>query len=266
MENHHFFFLLLNQIQSSTKSFPSMYEYDIQDEMDVDRMFDFFQNIDYVIHCATVGGRRNKPETPYTFAANVTMFNNLIKHKDKFKKMIVFGSGAEKRNGGFPLDYYGLSKRYITQSIFHNNYECIILRLWGCFGKYETNDRFIKSNILRYINKEDIIVHHHKRMDFFYVNDIIPVIEAIFNGKIYSDEINLTYPDSAESLMEISKIINELDNYKVDITIESKVNIGQNYYNSEPTRWGQFNEINKKFIGLEKGITEVYNYIKNGGI
>jgi len=68
-------------VKSSTKSFPSMYEYDIQDEMDVDRMFDFFQNIDYVIHCATVGGRRNKPETPYTFAANVTMFNNLIHHK-----------------------------------------------------------------------------------------------------------------------------------------------------------------------------------------
>jgi dTDP-4-dehydrorhamnose reductase len=182
--------------------------------------------------------------------------------------MIVFGSGAEKRNGGFPLDYYGLSKKYISQLIFNNNYNCVIIRLWGCFGKYETNDRFIKANIQRYINKEDIIIHQHKRMDYFYVNDIIPVIEGIFNGKMYSDEINLTYPDSTlaiarESLMEIAEVINKLDNYKVDIMVEDKENIGQNYYNSEKIRWGQFNEINKKFIGLEKGIAEVYNYLKN---
>ena len=64
----------------STTRERTAFEYDIQDESDVNQMFDLYQNIDYIIHCATVGGRRNKPETPYTFAANVSMFNNLIKH------------------------------------------------------------------------------------------------------------------------------------------------------------------------------------------
>lgn len=234
------------------------YEFDLQDEFDVDEMFKIHQNIDFVIHCATVGGRRNKPDTPGIFSCNISMFNNLLKHKDKYKHMYVFGSGAELAEGNFPLNFYGLSKKYITEKIERESLPVTNLRLWGCFGKYETEDRFITANIKRYLNKEDMIIHENKLMDFFYVNDIIPILEYLFHNIYPFSVLNLCY-EYKYSLKMICNIINKLKDYKVNISIEKSTN--DNYYN----KFGmELDEKKFNLIGIEQGINNLFSEIENG--
>ena len=69
----------------------SRQELDISNKEQVDS---FFANnkIDYVIHTATKGGKRTLPDTEEVYETDLTMFNNLAEHSDKFKKMFVFAS------------------------------------------------------------------------------------------------------------------------------------------------------------------------------
>lgn len=223
------------------------------DVVNLDKVKDFFdenKNIDHVIHTATSGGRWNDPNTPRIFYENTKMFENLILFKDSYKSMVVFGSGAELIDP-FPLSYYGLSKKYITEKITKQDLNVINLRLWGCFGKHETNDRFIKSNIQRYKDKNPMIIHQDKYMDYFYVNDIVPVLEDILSISNPKKEINLTY-NTHYTLSYIATIINNLSNYKVDVKIENP-KMADNYTNQNSE------VIHNSYKGLLEGIKQMYN-------
>lgn len=241
----------------------TIYQYDLADESDVDEMFGFFSNIDVVIHCASVGGRRNRLDNPYVFATNVSMFNNLVKHKNKYERIITFGSGAA--DSSFPLNFYALSKKWIEEKIMSLPLPVDHIKIWGCFGKYEDSSSFIKANILRYLNKEDMIIDCDIKMDFIYVNDLIPLIEDIMmtEESLYYNYMNLraTY-SSGERLKHIAELINTLDNYKVGINIDDKYyGTRKDYINYSQ---GMSTRFNKSLIGLEKGIQQMYNELKNG--
>lgn len=228
-------------------------ELDLLDEQEVDKFFDT-QKVDYVIHTATIGGGK-RPDMPGVFYTNVKMFENLIKHKDKYKLMITFGSGAELVDQ-FPLNFYALSKKYIITKINRENLNCVNLRLYGCFGKHEEDTRFIKSNLMRYRNKESMVIHANRVMSFFYVNDIIPVIEyyLTMNTIPIVKSIDMCYPYSP-SLINIACFINTLDTHKVKIKLE-KIDINEPYTGYSPLFLGNF-----KFIGLEEGIKQMWNEI-----
>jgi hypothetical protein len=51
------------------------------------------------------------------------------------------------------------------------------LKLFGVFDENELNTRFIKSNLLRYINRENMVIHKNKFMDFFYIEDLVKVVK-----------------------------------------------------------------------------------------
>ena len=121
---------------------------DLTDSKQVDEYF-LFNKFDVVIHCAVKGGSRLEPETMDMLDANLKMYYNLLRHKDKFTKFIHIGSGAELYAKHTP---YGLSKHVIRASMsekdnFYN------LRIFGVFDHNELPTRFIKSNILRYLKK-----------------------------------------------------------------------------------------------------------------
>ena len=86
---------------------------DLTDSRDVDDYFKYYQ-FDVVIHCAVQGGSRLQPETMDMLDANLKMYYNLLKHKDKFSKFIHIGSGAELNAKHTP---YGLSKHVINASM-----------------------------------------------------------------------------------------------------------------------------------------------------
>lgn len=208
---------------------------------------------DVVIHTAVSGGNRLVPETPEVVQNNLAMYNNLYANKHYFKKLISFGSGAEIFA---PNTYYGVSKRTIADSIkdtpnFYN------LRIFATFDENELDTRFIKANIKRYIKKEPMIVHTDKIMDFFYMKDLVSLVDYYIKNENLEKSINCSYPEKY-TLMNIAEIINKLETYTVPIMLQNK--------NKLQFYCGESHNMPIKTIGLHTGIYTVYNAFMNGDL
>lgn len=212
----------------------------------------FFSNkyFDVVIHTAVVGGSRLKPEDSSIMDQNLQMYYNLLACENMYDKFIHFGSGAE-----IHLDTpYGWSKNIIRKSILdkENFYN---IRIFGIFDENEWETRFIKTCIKKYINKEPMLVQN-KKMSFFYMKDLITLVNHHIQTSPNSllKESNCAYINST-SLLDIANIINELDDYKVPIYVNSQLD--KDYESNSNAPYGL------KYIGLEQGIIETYNKLKN---
>lgn len=211
----------------------------------------YFSNkyFDVVIHAAVKGGSRLNPlEGPDIALTNLLMYDNLMRCRDKFNKFIHFGSGAEEK-ADTP---YGFSKHIINQ-LMAADQRSINVKIYAVFDENELDRRFIKSNIIRYINKEDIRIHQDKKMDFFYIKDLVSLIEWLFNQREQEppiQNINCSYLEKY-TLNQIANIINSLGEHKVDIITENQKQ-GDDYCGIYPI-------MPFKLIGLEQGIKEVYN-------
>jgi nucleoside-diphosphate-sugar epimerase len=211
----------------------------------------WFENkfFDVVIHTAIKGGSRLNQDDGEVFYQNLQMFYNLYYNKIHFSKFIHFGSGAEL---GQPNDPYGLSKKIINELIssepdFYN------IRIFGTFDENELDTRFIKNNIKRYLNKEEIIIHQNKLMDFFYMKDLISLVKHYIKENHLPKVAECSYIEKY-SLLDIAHLINNLSDYKTPIKqldpTEGKAYIGRT-------------SLDLNYIGLEQGIKEVYNKLKN---
>ena len=206
---------------------------------------------DVVIHTAVVGGNRLQEEDDSILRSNLDMYYNLINNKEHFGRFISFGSGPEL---GWPTTPYGYSKRIIAESMLKRDY-CLNIRIFAVFDENELDRRFIKSNILRYINQEDMIIHENKVMDFFYMKDLITLVDHCMQREEWLyNTIDCRYAESY-SLMEIAQIINTLDKYKVGIGMGVAKPDGKPYT-------GNYVGMQIPLIGLEDGIREVYSLLK----
>jgi nucleoside-diphosphate-sugar epimerase len=210
----------------------------------------YFSNkyFDIVIHCAVSGGSRLKPDTWGDMDNNLKMYYNLLNCKDKYKKLIHLGSGAETYSSDLP---YGLSKKVISNSIssIDNFYN---IRIFAVFNEDELETRFIKGNIKRYIDKKPIIIHQDKWMDFFYMGDLIHLLNYYINNDTLPKQVDCSY-NSYYRLSDIADIINELDDYKVEVKIE-KEEMTFSYCGTSNTILS--------YTGLAQGIKNTYNKLK----
>ena len=225
---------------------------DICDLTDRDAVNEFFKQNDYfdiIIHAAGAGANPYILQSNDILTQNLLMYYNLLANENHYGKFINIGSGYER---GYPSNPYGLSKHIIRESVISKN-NFYNLRVFGLFGEDEEPWRFIKSNLLRYINHESMVIHQNKIMDFFYMIDFISLVEYYikYNGE---KEVECCY-ETFSSLKEIAEEINSLSNYKVDINVINR-GLGKDYFGTS------FN-LPIKLIGLEKGIEEVYNKLKN---
>lgn len=217
-----------------------------------------------LVHCASVGGNRTKIDDN-SLKNNLSMFYNLLQHIDKFDKFINFGSGAEldrslninlmsNTKSSFPIDEYGLAKNIINRigETYNNFYS---LRIFNVFNHNELDTRMIKSNITKYINKNNMIIHQNKLMDFFYINDLLSILNYYLNNDKCPKNLNCCY-ETKYSLYEIAKLINNLDDYNVDICIENN-DLGFSYIGDY-----NLNLIKINLIGLENGIKNCYEFLK----
>ena len=207
---------------------------------------------DMVIHTAVKGGSRLNPlEGPNVVLANLLMYDNLMRCRAKFDRLIHFGSGAGDKADG----PYGFSKHIVNQ-LMKLDPKSVNVKIYAVFDENELDTRFVKSNILRYINREDMIIHQDKKMDFFYMKDLVSMVEWLINHheeEFPIQEINCSYLEKT-TLIQIAEIINSLDNYKVNIKVENKKQ-GEDYCNTHPI-------MPFDLIGLEQGIKETYNLLK----
>jgi nucleoside-diphosphate-sugar epimerase len=225
-------------------------DFDLTDEKSTT---EWFQDkcFDFVIHTAVTGGNRLIEETPDIVMKNLLMYDNLMKCRNHFDKFIHFGSGAEIK----PSTPYGFSK-YIIKQLMEPDLKSINVRIYAVFDENELDRRFIKGNINRYINQEDIIIHQDKKMDLFYMKDLISLVEWLINQREEEfpvREINCSYLEKY-TLTQIAEIINSLGDYKVNIVVENE-DEGNDYCGSHPI-------MPFPLIGLEQGIKEVYNILK----
>jgi hypothetical protein len=95
-----------------------------------------------------------------------------------------------------------------------------------------------------------------KKMSLFYMKDLITLVDYHIQTHPSSllKESNCAYVNST-SLLDIANIINELDDYKVPIYIDTQV--GKDYKSNYNAPYGL------KYIGLKQGIVETYNKLKN---
>lgn len=221
------------------------------DLTDLSSTYNWFEDkfFDVVIHTAVTGGSRLKKDDTAVLYDNLKMYENLYNLKNHFNKFITFGSGAEIFDTSSP---YGKSKILINESI-QNTENFYNLRIFGVFDENELNTRFIKANILRYINNESIIIHNDKIMDFYYMKDLISLVDYYILNNNLPKEINCSYKNKF-TLSQIADIINSLSNYKVDIKYENNSNL--EFY------CGSAHNININEIGIIKGIEETYNKLK----
>jgi nucleoside-diphosphate-sugar epimerase len=227
---------------------PGRDELDLNDKKSVDS---FFQDkcFDVVIHTAIKGGSRLQEDEKNIISTNLEIFSNLIFHQDKFKKLINLGSGAEIYMSETP---YGQSKKIINKCIQKKD-NWYTLRIFGVFDENELDTRFIKANIKRYIDKKPIQIFQNKLMDFFYMEDLVSLIEFYILHKPGIKDLDCVY-NKTISLEYIANIINHLSDYQVPIHfMEEKM--GDCYI-------GFNNGLPIECLGLEQGIKNVFNKLK----
>lgn len=240
--------------------------------LDKESVDNFMNNIyfDYLIFTPMYGGNRTIEDNNEIIKLNIKMYDNMLSHKDKFKLIFYFGSGAcfnrdinidnfnnSELGKSIPKDYYGYSKYYIENDIRKYN-NIINLRIFNCFGFCELSSRMIKNNIMNYINNNNIIIHQDKFFDFFYIEDLFTIIINLMTiniKNIKKREFNCVYKNKLK-LLDIANIINNLDDKKVSINILNK-NLGNSYT-------GKYNlDFNCDFIGLSNGIKIMYKKLLN---
>lgn len=212
---------------------------------------DYFDNkhFDVVIHTAVAGGSRLVVDGSDVLDKNLQMYYNLLSQKNHYDRLIHFGSGAEI---AAPWEPYGLSKRVIANSMRgkagHYN-----LRIFAVFDENELDTRFIKGNLLRYINHEPMVVYQNKYMDFFYMEDLIALVDYYIKTENPPQEVDCRYNYSL-TLLEIASYINTLDDHKVQIETLNK-GIADPYV-------GNHLPVLSSFVGLADGIHKVFEKLK----
>jgi nucleoside-diphosphate-sugar epimerase len=236
--------------------------------LDAKSVKNFFEHryFDAVIHTATSGGSRLRTDHYDVFYENCLMHENIMDNTSSFDKIISFGSGAEldrrydidptvDYKSAFPIDPYGMSKNFIVKSgvlypHFHN------VRIFNVFNEDELPSRMVKANIINYLNKQPIVIHQDKWMDFFYMNDLCEVVKFVIDSDTNQKIINCSYKEKYK-LSDIAKIINNLSDYNVEIIIE-KSQYGLNYI-------GDYNlhlfDVN--LSGIHLGIVNTYEALRD---
>ena len=148
----------------------------------------------------------------------------------------------------------------ITNEIMDLNENIINLRLFGCFGPLEEDNRFIKASLKNMLKGRNIIVHKDRYMDFFYVDDLVTVIEHYIKNINKLNELpkdlNLTYPEKY-TLLEMGNYINSLTNYSVDVILQSE-GLGLDYTGCSE----KLSDLNLDLIGLDEGICQVMKHLQ----
>lgn len=225
--------------------------FDLTDVAAMSKFFQSRQNFEVVIHCAVAGGSRLKEDSWNVMDKNLIMYYNLLQFREHYTRLIHFGSGAEIY---MPHEPYGYSKRVIAKSILNQD-NFFNIKIFGVFDENELDTRFIKASIKKYINKEPIQIHEVKFMDFFYMEDLIKVVDYYINQETPPKEFDCIYGETPYTLFELACFITELDDYKVSIVNQGSV--GNDYVSKYRS------ELPIEFIGLEEGIKITYNKLKN---
>ncbi len=252
---------------------PSHKELDLLDSKAVAQFFTK-NKIDVVINCAAVGGSRVEEHVESALSINLKIFFNLLKNKDKYKKMIHLGSGAEydkskpivrvkEEDFGkrIPQDEYGFFK-YLCSKYIENEKNVVNLRIFGMFGKYEDRRyRFISNAIVNSLNGQPIDMRQNVFFDYVYIDDFVKIVDyfIIRKGKLKFYNIGT---GKKIDLITIAHKINELSNKKTKIIIKNK-GLNNEYTCNNKNLISELK--NFKFDLFDNSLNKLYSWYKQYG-
>ena len=248
---------------------PRSYELNLVDESAVEKYFDE-NDIDFVIHCASIGGARGVKDIDTTIDDNLKMVDNILKYKKSDTRVILFGSGAmydksrplhkvkESQIGEFiPHDLYGKSKMMIAQKI-KNRKDVVCLNIFACYGYGEKENRFPSYAINQVLAGENIEINQNVIFDYLFVEDMQRIVEYFIKNIPVNNIMNITPADSV-SLSEIANIVADFSDKKIDVTIKNP-EMNNEYTGDNSILLKNYSEL--QFTRIEEGLRKLYEYKK----
>lgn len=249
---------------------PRSFELNLADTESVDAFF-CNHSFDVVLHAATKPGHRNAKDPTNLFYTNVRMFENLVRHQDKFGKLINFGSGAvydvAADNRLVSEDQIGLrcgkDDHSFCKYVVHKRIEAlenvIDLNIFGIFGKYEDWEiRFISNAICKTLFGLPITLRQNRRFSYLYVNDLMPILDYFIQNTPAYKSYNIT-PDGETELLEAARLIQRVGGGEQPICV-AQSGYGLNYSGSNARLKQAIKDV--KFTPLAQAIEELFAYYK----
>ncbi len=255
-----------------TVLFPTKDELNLTNSEDVDKYFKINNDIETIIHCATVL-REGTSYPVNTCENNLRMFFNLQKQMTLSMKMINLGSGSEYGRAYWhkkmpeeyfdrhiPEDSHSYAKYLISKYISDTNSENVIsLRIFGIFGKYEDyRYKFISNSIAKNLLKMPITINQNVIYDYIYISDFFRIVEYFVNNETKNGAFNVT-PTESIDLLTIAGLINKVSENESEIHVLNE-EIGVEYSGDNRKLFSEMKGF--QFKSYEETIAELYNYYR----
>jgi len=213
---------------------PRSRELDLTDRAAVDHWFSSQNSFDVVVHSATTPGHRAATFQNSLLESNLNMYFNLMRHRDKFKKMVLLTSGAvydvmspivnvaeDALGKEIPQEPSGLSKLAIAYHAKGLN-NVVELRPFGVFGKHELyNIRFISNAICKALFDLPITLRQNRDFSYIFIDDLVRLIQHFCENETQHFTFNTTNPEIYE-LEVLAENIREIVNPSIQIKIASQ--------------------------------------------
>lgn len=229
------------------------------DLANTESVLSYFSNrtFNVVINCAAKVESDLSHFNSSVVSTNLLIFSNLYQVRDSYDKLINFGSGAEFDRttnidqaaeeqifSCMPKDHYGLSKNMISRLIASTD-NFYTLRLFGVFGSDEPQHRLLKKVI-----NNDTILLQDRLFDYFYISDLLTVLDYYINCEPRYKDMNVVYPEknTLSNFVENFCMLHKLSGNNIKMS-DTK---GLNYTGSAK----KLQELNLKFIGINQGLED----------
>lgn len=241
--------------------------------IDTDCVDEYFKDktFDVVLHAGCKPGHRNAKDPTNLFYSNLRMFENLERHKDKFGKLINFGSGAiydiSKNNSNVKEEdiFKNMGKddhsfcKYVEHKLIENLDNFIDLNIFGIFGKYEDWEiRFISNAICKAMYGFDITLRQNRRFSYLFVEDLMPILEYFIENKPKYNSYNIVPPEPVE-LVQIAELVKKVSGNDISIKVAND-GYGLDYYGDNSRL---ISEVDCKFTKMEDSIKMLFAYYES---
>lgn len=246
---------------------PSHAEMDVADTASVDKFF-AHHYFDVVLHTAVKPGHRAAIDRTNLLYTNVRMFENLERNRDKFGKLINFGSGAiydvaQNNADVTEADIYknmGTDEHSFTKYIVHKQIDHLPnfydLNIFGIFGKHEDYSiRFISNAICKSLFDMPITLRQNRRFSYLYVDDLMPILEWFIENKPKFKSYNIT-PDRFVELRDVANYVAKIYG-NTDVMVAND-GYGLDYYGSNTRLRTEMPNVH--FTPIEQAITQLHNW------
>lgn len=247
---------------------PRSFELNLADTASVDAYFKEHR-FDAVIHGAVKPSHRNAKDPTQIFYTNIRMFENLLRHTDKFGKLINLGSGAvydvaadnrlvkeEQIGQNCGKDDHSFCKYVQHQRLAHIP-NAVDLNIFGIFGKYEDWEiRFISNAICKTLFDLPITLRQNRRFSYLYVKDLMPVLEYFIENTPRYKSYNVT-PDEETELLSAAQAVQRLGKKENKILV-AKDGYGLNYSGDNARLRAEMPQLS--FTPFEQAVQELFDY------